>query len=120
MQHSALTQDISGADEAVAIWCSTESKNDVAAINWLLIALKRGVVTLPGLISGVLGPHLTSESTASRARSIELLGTLIDRLPKLQLPANVLNLFLLIFIFRFYLAHFSRFPHRCSFSFVSV
>ena len=59
------------------------------ALNWFLVALKRGEVTLQGLLLSDLGPQLTHASPTVRSRAIDLLALLLARLPKLHLPNNV-------------------------------
>jgi hypothetical protein len=89
---------------AVEAWCKvallgktsdTKSLDEcekacVKALNWLIISIKKGTTsTIQGLLRENLGPYLTSEEPTVRARAIELLATLLERLPTLKLQDNV-------------------------------
>jgi len=85
------------APGAATAWAGTVGASDAAAaeaeaaraLNWILVAVKKGTETLPGLVTGALGPLLTATDARVRARAIELLAAVFDRLPSLQLPDNV-------------------------------
>lgn len=93
-----MTEDVGDAPAATAAWCAavgaaatdaTLSRKATAGLNWLLIALKRGTETVPGLLTAALGPYLTHSDPAVRARAIDLLGTVLDRLPGMKLAPKV-------------------------------
>lgn len=85
----SLTGPVANATEATTAWLGSDSHAQTSALNWFLLALKRGNETLPGLVTGCLGPSLTSTDPPVRARAIELLATLLERFPSLVLPENV-------------------------------
>ena len=85
----SLTGSVADAGAASAAWFGTDARAQTSALNWFLLALKRGSETLPGLVTGCLGPSLTSTDQPVRARAIELLATLLERLPSVKLPSHV-------------------------------
>lgn len=62
----------------------------VEALNWLLLAVKSERLTLPQLISDHLGTALTNPDELHRARAVELLASVLQRLPGLALQPAVL------------------------------
>ena len=93
----SLTGGVNDEAAAAKAWVATVGAADGPAaeaqamqgLNYFLLGLKKGTVVLSSIITGSLGQSLTSTDALVRARAIELMATLLERLPSLRLEPYV-------------------------------
>lgn len=79
---------------AIELYCASGSSEDerVQGLNTVILQLHRGQVAgLDQLVAGHLRPYLTSEEGYVRMRGTKLLAQILQRLPDMKLPDNVMG-----------------------------